>query len=42
MELVGYGKTQCNKLLNNTLVEFAYAFVDTEDLRVIKQHKEDF
>lgn len=36
-ELTGYSRTQSNKLLNSALIEFAYAFVDTEDLRVIKQ-----
>ncbi|MDQ7252382.1 ArpU family phage packaging/lysis transcriptional regulator [Pediococcus pentosaceus] len=37
-ELTGYSRTQSNKLLNSALIEFAYAFVDTEDLRVIKQN----
>lgn len=37
-ELTGYGRTQGNKILNSALIEFAYAFVDTEELRVIKQN----
>ena len=37
-ELTGYSRTQSNKLFNSALIEFAYAFVDTEDLRVIKQN----
>ena len=37
-ELTGYSRTHSNKLLNSALIEFAYAFVDTEDLRVIKQN----
>ncbi|MBF7102166.1 ArpU family phage packaging/lysis transcriptional regulator [Pediococcus pentosaceus] len=37
-ELTGYGRTQGNSILNSALIEFAYAFVDTEDLRVIKKN----
>ncbi|MBF7105060.1 RNA polymerase subunit sigma-70 [Pediococcus pentosaceus] len=37
-ELTGYGRTRGSEILNSGLIEFAYAFVDTEDLRVIKKN----
>lgn len=37
-ELTGYGRTRGREILNSGLIEFAYAFVDTEDLRVIKKN----
>ncbi|ARW20642.1 ArpU family phage packaging/lysis transcriptional regulator [Pediococcus pentosaceus] len=37
-ELTGYGRSRGREILNSGLIEFAYAFVDTEDLRVIKKN----
>ncbi|GEP18398.1 ArpU family phage packaging/lysis transcriptional regulator [Pediococcus pentosaceus] len=37
-ELTGYGRTRGSEILNSGLIEFAYAFVDTEDLRVIRKN----
>lgn len=37
-ELTGYGRARGSEILNSGLIEFAYAFVDTEDLRVIKKN----
>lgn len=35
-DLTGYSRTQGSKILNDALIEFAWAFADTEDLRVFK------
>ncbi|MFQ4155105.1 ArpU family phage packaging/lysis transcriptional regulator [Pediococcus pentosaceus] len=37
-ELTGYGRARGSEILNSGLIEFAYAFVDTEDLRIIKKN----
>lgn len=35
-DLTGYSRTQGSKILNDALIEFAWAFADNEDLRVFK------
>ncbi|MCT1178720.1 RNA polymerase subunit sigma-70 [Pediococcus pentosaceus] len=35
-QLTGYGKTRGNELLNEAFLQFAWAFVDVEDLRKFK------
>lgn len=35
-DLTGYSRTQGSKILNDALIEFAWAFVDTEGLRIFK------
>lgn len=37
-ELTGYGRTRGSEILNSGLIEFAYAFSDIKDLRVIKKN----
>jgi DNA-directed RNA polymerase specialized sigma subunit len=35
-DLTGYGKTRGREILNESFLQFAWAFVDTEDLRIFK------
>lgn len=35
-DLTGYSRTQGSKILNDALIEFAWAFADNEDLRAFK------
>ncbi|XID85745.1 ArpU family phage packaging/lysis transcriptional regulator [Pediococcus pentosaceus] len=35
-DLTGYGKTRGREILNESFLQFAWAFVDTEDLRSFK------
>lgn len=35
-QLTGYGKTRGKEILNESFLQFSWAFVDAEDLRVLK------
>lgn len=38
-EVTGYGKTRAQELLNESFLQFAWAFADVDDLRVFKSER---